>query len=210
MSEASPDSSLSAEGRMPLSQAKPGEGDTTAATGHLARDIRHGALVRRVRELHPSSPWSSWSRFQRRRASGSRCGPRAGVTFDSMLARILDAFALKVGERLGAQTARVCLVDPENEELFTLQSDSQGAVFAVLELIRPRDGVPFTSEDAAQLGEQARGLASVLARPGSECAAAAGCSAGARAQPGASGRIRGPEARPAPPRSERRKDSAVF
>lgn len=44
-------------------------------------------------------------------------------TFDSMLAQVLDAFALKVGELFEAHETRVYLMNDQREELFSLGSN---------------------------------------------------------------------------------------
>jgi putative ABC transport system ATP-binding protein len=177
--------------------------------GLLARDIRQGELVRRVREIEPQRFVALLEQVnEETRALVEMADLVQTEAFDSMLAQVLEAFAAKVGEIVPADQVRVLLVDEARGDLFTLAPteadapresrtaigrgaagraaelrrsvtaveapdtelamgdalavpflDSQGHVFAVLELAR---GPRFRDEDAARLEGLARSLSGAL------------------------------------------------
>jgi putative ABC transport system ATP-binding protein len=124
----------------------------------LARDLRQGELVRRVREI-------SADRFaallesvtEETRELLAMVEVAQSETFDSALAQVLEAFALKSGEVVGAQATRVYLVDPQREDVFSLRPAGSAPP---LELRAPLGrglagraaqlGVPLAVADAAQ------------------------------------------------------------
>jgi putative ABC transport system ATP-binding protein len=195
--------------------------DTRHLWSLLARDIRHGELVRRVREIEPAQFAELLEHVtEETREFVQMVDLAQSQTFDSMLAQVLDAFALKVGELLLAGETRVYLVDEERDDLFSLGSDgadgpsevrvrkdegivgrvaasatpilldrassdpafmsgvdlgrprdpllampladSQGAVFAVIELGREEEAGAFTAADEARLSELTRPVSTML------------------------------------------------
>ena len=95
--------------------------DTRHLWGLLAREIRRGELVRRVREIEPG-------RFQElleqvaeeTRELVEMVDLAQSETFESILAQVLEAFAAKAAEVVAAERTRLFLVEEESGELFTL------------------------------------------------------------------------------------------
>jgi adenylate cyclase len=141
--------------------------DARQLFGLLARDIRHGELVRRVREIEPDRFATLLERVtEETRQLVTMVELAQSQTFDSMLAQVLDAFALKVGELMHATRTRVYLVDEATRELFSLgasHEDPHGEVAEELREIRVPSGAAIAGAVAAS-GETVR-LDDVSAHP---------------------------------------------
>ena len=95
--------------------------DTRHVFRLLARDIRQGELVRRVREIEPNRCLELLEQVtEETRALVEMVDLVQSEAFDSMLAQVLEAFAVKAGEVVAAERTRLFLVDDEHHELFTL------------------------------------------------------------------------------------------
>jgi putative ABC transport system ATP-binding protein len=95
--------------------------DTRHLWSLLAQDIRQGELVRRVREIEPGRFLELLEQVtEETRALLEMVDLVQSEAFDSMLAQVLEAFALKAGEVVAAGRTRLFLVDDERQELFTL------------------------------------------------------------------------------------------
>jgi putative ABC transport system ATP-binding protein len=88
----------------------------------LARDLRQGELVKRVAEI-PADRFAGLLEqvTEETRELLEMVEVAQSETFDSALAQVLEAFALKIGEDVGAQT-RVYFVEEDGRELFSLAS----------------------------------------------------------------------------------------
>jgi putative ABC transport system ATP-binding protein len=95
--------------------------DTRHLWSLLARDIRQGELVRRVREIEPGRFLALLEQVtEETLALVEMVDLVQSEAFDSMLAQVLEAFAVKAGEVVAAERTRLFLVDDEHHELFTL------------------------------------------------------------------------------------------
>jgi len=96
--------------------------------GLLARDLRQGELVRKVHEI-PADRFAALLEqlTEETRELLGMVDVAQGETFDSALAQVLEAFALKIAEGVGAHATRVYLVDPERGELFSLAASGADA-----------------------------------------------------------------------------------
>jgi len=95
--------------------------DTRQLWSLLAHDIRHGELVRRVREIEPGRFLALLEQVtEETRALVEMVDLVQSEAFDSMLAQVLEAFAVKAGEVVAAERTRLFLVDDDQHELFTL------------------------------------------------------------------------------------------
>jgi putative ABC transport system ATP-binding protein len=93
----------------------------------LARDLRQGDLVRRVREI----PVDRFAGLLEQVTEETKellemVEIAQGETFDSALAQVLEAFALKIGEGVGAEQTRVYFVEENGKELFSLLVSDAG------------------------------------------------------------------------------------
>jgi len=89
--------------------------------GLLARDLRQGEFLRRVAEI----PADRFARLLEELTEETQellamVELAQGETFDSALAQVLEAFAIKLGEGLGSDHTRVYLVAESGEEVFSL------------------------------------------------------------------------------------------
>jgi putative ABC transport system ATP-binding protein len=95
--------------------------DTRHLWSLLAHDIRHGELVRRVREIEPGRFLELLEQVtEETRALVEMVDLVQSEAFDSMLAQVLEAFAVKAAEVVAAERTRLFLVDDEQLDLFTL------------------------------------------------------------------------------------------
>jgi putative ABC transport system ATP-binding protein len=95
--------------------------DTRHLWSLLAHDIRQGELVRRVREIEPGRFLELLEQVtEETRALVEMVDLVQSEAFDSMLAQVLEAFAVKAGEVVAAERTRLFLVDDEHRDLFTL------------------------------------------------------------------------------------------
>jgi putative ABC transport system ATP-binding protein len=87
----------------------------------LARDLRQGDLVRRVREI-PADRFAGLLEqvTEETKALLEMVEVAQGETFDSALAQVLEAFALKLAEAVGAEQTRVYFVEAGRREIFSL------------------------------------------------------------------------------------------
>ncbi len=109
--------------------------DTQHLWSLLARDIQHGELVRRVREIEADRFADLLKQVtEETQELVAMVDLAQSQTFDSMLAQVLDAFALKAGELLGASQTRVYLMDEAKRELFSLASGSDSGSETPLEM----------------------------------------------------------------------------
>ncbi len=98
--------------------------------GLLARDLRQGDLVRRVSEI-PADRFAGLLEqvTEETQELLEMVEVAQGDTFDSALAQVLEACALKIGEGVGAERTRVYLVEEGGKEIFSLApSAEEGAV----------------------------------------------------------------------------------
>jgi GAF domain-containing protein len=96
--------------------------------GLLARDLRNGDLVRRVSEI-PANRFEELLEqiTEETKELLEMVEVAQGETFDSALAQVLEAFALKLAEGVGAEQTRVYFVAPGRREIFSLAPSSTGA-----------------------------------------------------------------------------------
>ena len=95
--------------------------DTRHLWNLLAQEIRQGELVRRVREIEPGRFLELLEQVaEETRALVEMADLAQSEAFDSMLAQVLEAFAVKAGEIVAAERTRLFLVDEERHELFTV------------------------------------------------------------------------------------------
>jgi putative ABC transport system ATP-binding protein len=98
--------------------------------GLLARDLRQGDLVRRVGEI-PADRFAELLEQVTEETNDllEMVEVAQGDTFDSALAQVLEACALKIGEAVGAERTRVYFVEEGGKEIFSLApSVGEGAV----------------------------------------------------------------------------------
>ena len=150
--------------------------DTRHLWGLLARDIRQGELVRRVRETPPGRFLALLEQVTgETRELLEMVDLVQSETFESMLAQVLEAFAAKAAEIVPADRGRVLLADEENLDSFAPRSvgedrhvlaipfvDSKGRAFAVLELERAAAGTPFSGQETSRLEALVHSLTGVL------------------------------------------------
>jgi putative ABC transport system ATP-binding protein len=87
----------------------------------LAQDIRQGELVRRVREIEPGRFLELLEQVtEETRSLVEMVDLVQSEAFDSLLAQVLEAFALKAGELVPAERRRLFFMDDARQELFTL------------------------------------------------------------------------------------------
>jgi putative ABC transport system ATP-binding protein len=98
----------------------------------LARDLRQGDLVRRVAEI-PADRFAALLQqvTEETRELLDMVEVAQGDTFDSALAQVLEACAMKIGEAVGAERTRVYLVEENGTELFSLTPSGDGAAAEV-------------------------------------------------------------------------------
>jgi putative ABC transport system ATP-binding protein len=95
--------------------------DTRHLWSLLARDIRQGELVRRVREIEPDRFVALLEEVaEETRALVEMVDLVQSEAFDSMLAQVLEAFAAKAREVVAAERTQLFLVDDDRHELFTM------------------------------------------------------------------------------------------
>jgi putative ABC transport system ATP-binding protein len=152
--------------------------DTRHLWGLLAREIRQGELVRRVRETPPGRFLALLEQVtEESRELLEMVELVQSEAFESMLAQVLEAFAAKAAEIVAADRARVVLADDEGRDLLAERGspasgdrhalaipfvDSKGRAFALLELERDSVKAPFDVHEASRLEALARSLSGVM------------------------------------------------
>ncbi len=124
----------------------------------LARDLRQGDLVRRVREI-PADRFASLLEqvTEETKELLEMVEVAQGETFDDALAQVLEAFSLKLAEGVGAEQTRVYFVDVGRREIFSLSPSPTGAPLEVRAKIErgiagrvARTGTPARVADLTQ------------------------------------------------------------
>jgi GAF domain-containing protein len=82
--------------------------------------------VRRVKEIEPEHFVQLFTQVtEETRELVEMIELAQSETFDSMLAQVLESFALKIGEMAGAERTRVYFVDADRKELFHLSASEE-------------------------------------------------------------------------------------
>jgi putative ABC transport system ATP-binding protein len=99
--------------------------DTRHLWSLLSQDLRQGELVRRVREIEPGRFLALLDEVTAEtRALFEMVDLVQSDAFDSVLAQVLEAFAVKAAEVVDADRTRVFFVDEARRELFTLAPEA--------------------------------------------------------------------------------------